>query len=220
MGTEPEIPDCKKYIRYPREPEWRKNMNHTQMRTFVLTALFIAMILLLGYTPIGMIPLGFIYISLLAIPVVIGTLMLGLKTGLILGACFGIVSALKAFGITGAPSSLVAPLTAASPLLSLVMSLLPRLLVPVTAYLAHRLLKKSARTEKIAVPAAAVAGSLTNTIFYLGMMLLFYTLMGVDSAPVMSLITGTGLIAGSGEAIANALISTAVIAALQKMQHS
>ena len=193
-------------------------MNHTQMRTFVLTALFIAMILLLGYTPIGMIPLGFIYISLLAIPVVIGTIMMGLKTGMILGACFGAVSALKAFGITGAPSSLVAPLTAASPLLSLVMSFVPRLLVPVTAYLVYKLLEKGAGARKISVPAAAVAGSLTNTVFYLGMMLLFYACMGIDSAPVMGLITGTGLIAGAGEAIANALVSTAVIAALKHMK--
>ena len=154
---------------------------------------------------------------LLAIPVVIGTLMMGLKTGMILGVCFGAVSALKAFGITGAPSSLVAPLTAASPLLSLVMSFAPRLLVPAAAYLVYRLLE-GGRMDRAAVPAAAVVGSLTNTVFYLGLMLLFYAFTGIDSAPVMGVITGTGLIAGAGEAIANALVSTAVIAALKHLK--
>ena len=71
-----------------------------------LTALFIALVLVFGLTPIGMIPLGFINISLLGIPVVVGTLVLGLKTGLLLGACFGSISALSAFGIYGTPSTL------------------------------------------------------------------------------------------------------------------
>ena len=70
-------------------------MNHNRMFRIVITALFIALIFLLGMTPVGMIPLGFINISILAVPVVIGTLILGLKTGLILGACFGTISALS-----------------------------------------------------------------------------------------------------------------------------
>ena len=67
-------------------------------RELVQTAIFVALILLLGLTPIGMIPLGFINLSLLGIPVVIGTLLLGLRRGLLLGLCFGAVSAMKAFG--------------------------------------------------------------------------------------------------------------------------
>ena len=97
-------------------------MNTKQL---VLTALFIALILLFGLTPIGMIPLGFINISLLGVPVVIGTLVLGLKTGLLLGFCFGTVSALSAFGIYGTPSALAAALVAASPLLAALMCYVP-----------------------------------------------------------------------------------------------
>lgn len=39
----------------------------------VLTALFVALILLLGFTPLGLIPLGFINVTILCVPVIIGT---------------------------------------------------------------------------------------------------------------------------------------------------
>ena len=193
-------------------------MNHEQMRAFVLAALFIALILLLGLTPVGMIPLGFINISLLAVPVVIGTLVLGLKKGLLLGLCFGAISALSAFGIYGTPSALAAALVAASPLMAALMCFVPRLLIPVIAWAVYALTgRRQARCIR-AVPFAAAAGSLTNTVFYLGLMLLFYVLAGINSEKVLALIGGTGLIAGSLEAVANALVSTAVMAALWKVK--
>ena len=74
------------------------------------------------------------------------------------------------------------------------------------------------RREAVAV--AATVGSLTNTVFYLGMMLLFYIIMGINSEKVLSLIGGTGLIAGTLEAVVNAWISTPVMMALWKLNNS
>ena len=193
-------------------------MNHNQMFRFVLTALFIALILLLGLTPVGMIPLGFINISILGVPVVIGTLILGLKTGLLLGACFGTISALSAFGIYGTPSALAGTLVAANPVLAAIMCYAPRLLVPVVAWCVYKLISSKGK-GRLAITASAVAGSLTNTVFYLGLMLLFYIIMGINSERVLTLIGGTGLIAGSLEAVANALITTPVVLALRKLEH-
>ena len=193
-------------------------MNHNQMFRFVLTALFIALILLLGLTPVGMIPLGFINISILGVPVVIGTFILGLKTGLLLGACFGTISALSAFGIYGTPSALAGTLVAANPVLAAVMCYAPRLLVPVMAWCVHKAVSSRGK-GKLAITASAVAGSLTTTVFYLGLMLLFYIIMGINSERVLTLIGGTGLIAGSLEAVANALITTPVVLALRKLEH-
>ena len=192
-------------------------MKHDKMRGFVLTALFIALVLLLGLTPVGMIPLGFMNISILGVPVVIGTLFLGWRTGLVLGACFGTVSALSCFGIYGTPSALAGALAAASPVLALVMCFVPRLLIPLLTHAAYRLASRGEAKKKRAVPVAAAVGSLTNTVFYLGLMLLFYVIMGINSEKVLALIGGTGLIAGSLEAVANALISTAVLTALWKL---
>ena len=189
-------------------------MNHNQTLHLVLTALFIALVLLLGLTPIGLIPLGFINVTVLCVPVIVGTLLLGLKTGLVLGLCFGSVSALSAFGIYGTPSALAGALVAASPVLAAIMCFAPRLMVPVVAHLVYKLVSKGEPAKKRAVPFAAVAGSLTNTVLYLGMMLLFYVLMGINSEGVLALIGGAGLIAGTSEAVVAALIATPVLAAL------
>lgn len=193
-------------------------MNHGQMRTFVLTALFLALVLLLGLTPIGLIPLGFINVTILCVPVIVGTLLLGLKAGLVLGFCFGGVSALSAFGIYGTPSALAGALVAASPVLAAVMCFVPRLMVPVVAHVVYGAVSRGERARSRAVLLAAIAGSLTNTVLYLGLMLLFYIIMGINSEKVLALIGGTGLIAGSLEALVAALISTPVLAALWKIQ--
>ena len=193
-------------------------MRHNNTRHLVLTALFVAMILLLGFTPIGLIPLGFINITILCVPVVIGTIVLGLKTGIVLGFCFGTVSALSAFGIMGTPSSLAATLVAANPFLALVMCYVPRLLVPITVHLVHKLVSRSKPIARMALPASAAAGSLCNTVFYLGLMLLFYVMMGIEYANLLALIGGTGLIAGAAEAVAAAVISTPVVGALRKIR--
>lgn len=196
----------------------KSTLSHDRIVHLVQTALFIAFILLLGLTPVGLIRLGFINVTLLCIPVVAGTLFLGLRTGLVLGFCFGTISALSAFGITGAPSTLVAALLAKSPLLVAIMCYVPRLMVPVVAHFTYGLIAKGQPEKSRAVPFAAAAGSLTNTVLYLGMMLLFYVMMGIDSQSVLALIGGTGLIAGSAEAIVAALISTPVLAALWQVR--
>ena len=193
-------------------------MNDKRTHNLVLTALFVALVLLLGLTPVGMIPLGFINISILCTPVVVGTLLLGLKQGLVLGFCFGGVSALSAFGLYGTPSALAGALVAASPVLAAVMCFLPRLLVPVVAHRVYRALSRGDAARRRAVPFAAAAGALTNTVLYLGLMLLFYVILGINSEKVLALIGGTGLIAGSLEAAFAALISTPVLAALWKVQ--
>jgi len=190
----------------------------TNTARMTLTALFIALVLLFGLTPIGLIPLGFINVTILCVPVIVGTLLLGLKAGLVLGGCFGAVSALSAFGIWGTPSSLAAALVAASPALALIMCFLPRLMVPVVTFFTYKLFAGGRRASGKAVPVAAIAGSLTNTVLYLGLMLLFYVIMGINSEKVLALIGGTGLIAGSAEAIVAAVISSPVLAALWKIK--
>jgi uncharacterized membrane protein len=182
----------------------------------VLTAIFIGLIILLGRTPLGLIPLGFINVTILCIPVIVGTFLLGLKTGLVLGACFGLMSAFSAFGQS--PSALAAALVAANPFLAIVMCFLPRLLVPVVSHTAyHAIMKRSARLTA-ALPVAAALGSLTNTVLYLSMMLLFYVLVGLDTPGVLAVIGGTGLIAGGSEAAVAAILVTPITVALLRVR--
>ena len=180
-------------------------------------ALLIALVFLFGITPIGLIPLGFINITVLCVPVIIGTLTLGLKTGLLLGFCFGTASTMSMVGVAlTPPSALASALFAASPVLAFVMCYVPRLLVPFVSWMIYRTIDKTCKSATIAVSVSAALGSLTNTIFYLGLMLLFYYISGLDTKSILALIAGTGFIAGGCEAIAAALISVPVIKALYK----
>lgn len=198
-------------------------MNNT--RRLVVTALFVALILLLGLTPLGLIPLGFINVTILCVPVIAGTIFLGLRKGMILGFCFGLVSTLSAFGLSPLtpPSALASALVAAEPagpLLVILMCFIPRLAVPAVSYGVFKLVSRGDRHSKRALPFAAAAGSLSNTILYLGLMLIFYCVTGLNSAQVLALIGGTGLIAGLSEAAVAAVICTPVVYALWKVQRT
>ena len=191
-------------------------LNKTNRLT--LTALFVALILLFG-PPIklGYFSLSVINVTILCVPVIIGTLLLGLRTGLLLGFFFGLLSTLSAFGIMDTPSTLAATLVAANPALAIIMCFLPRLMVPTVAHFVYILFSSGKRASAKAVPYAAICGSLTNTILYLGLMLLFYVIMGINSENVLKIIGTTSLLAGSLEAIIAALISTPILTALWKV---
>ena len=180
---------------------------------FTWTAILAALVALLGMTPLGLIPLGFINVTILCVPVVLGTLLLGLKTGLILGGVFGAISTARMFI---GPSALVAPLLGANTVLAVIMCILPRLLIPVAAHLSHLALLRG-RTSRLAPALASAFGSLTNTVFYLGLMLVFYHVAGLDSTAVQALILGTGLIAGTSEAVVAALLVPPILIAIKKM---
>ena len=192
---------------------------HNSTYRLVLTALFVALVILFGLTPVGLISLGFINVTLLCIPVIAGTLILGLKTGLLLGACFGLVSFLSMLGVSlTPPSSLAATLFSANGFLAAVMCFVPRLAVPVAAWSIYKLAAKKEERSRRALPFAAAAGSIANTILYLGMMLLFYVLCGLDASAILGLIAGTGAIAGVSEAVVAAVVVTPVVAAIWKIQ--
>ena len=188
-------------------------MNHKQIKRITVKGFFIALVALLGLTPLGLIPLGFINITILCIPVVTGTLLMGLPTGLLLGFVFGTVSMMSMLGMSMTPPSLLAgTLLAKSPLLAILMCYVPRLLVPVVAHVMY----KSLSPRMMASPIASALASLTNTVLYLGMMWFFYTITSLDTSRVVTIILGTGLLGGSMEALAAALLVPPIVAAVRK----
>lgn len=187
-------------------------MQRNQMKNLVLLALFVALIFLLGQTPLGLIPLGWCNVTLLVIPVAVGTIYMGLKYGLILGLAFGATSFVSALI---KPSVLVSTLMGASPVLTMVMTFVPRLCIPLVIWGMYTLLR--GRQKHMAVAVAAACGSLTNTILYLGLMLLFYVLCGIDNTAVLTAIGATAGGAGPCEAIAAALICPPILTALWKV---
>ena len=109
-------------------------------------------------------------------------------------------------------------LMAESPFEVVLMCLIPRLMLPVVVHLVHRAFaRKSDKMGKVGIGVAAAAGSLTNTILYLGIMLLLFVVNGLESAKVLAVIGGTGAIAGSLEAVAAALICYPIILAVSSI---
>ena len=188
--------------------------NRKQLTDFVLLSLFVGLIFLLGLTPLGLIPLGVINVTLLCIPVAVGTIYMGWKRGLLLGLAFGATSFVSAMFIK--PSALVQPLMAANMFYMIVMTSVPRLCVPLVIWGVYTLLS---RVQKhVAVAVAAACGSLTNTILYLGSMLLFYKLCGIDNTTVLTTIAAVAGGAGPAEAIAAAVICPPIVAAISKIR--
>ena len=184
-------------------------MRNEKLFKQVLTALFVALTLMLGLTPLGLIPLGPINLTILHIPVIIGTIFLGLRAGLVLGACFGVAGA--------AQSGLALLVVTANPFLAVCMCMIPRLLIPVTTHLVYRALR--GKGEKRAIACAAVAGSLTNTVLYLGIMYLLFVTLHLDVQRWMNaILTVTALVGAFGEAPVAALIATPVTVALHRQK--
>ena len=190
------------------------NTQSTNLVRLLTLTMLAALIFLMGQTPIGLIPLGFCNVTLLVIPVAVGTLFMGLNSGLILGLFFGATSFLSALL---RPSTLVATLMGESPLLVVVMTFVPRLMVPIVIHFVYKLMAH--KLDKTGLAVASACGSLTNTVLYLGLMLLFYVMCGIDNTAVLTAIGATAGGAGPLEAVAAALIAPPIVLALRKALH-
>ena len=193
-------------------------------RKFVTIALLVAVCLLLGLTPIGYIPIPPIEITLLAIPVIIGVMTEGLGAGLVLGFFFGLTSFLQIF-IKPTPFSQL--LFALSPLKTVILVFVPRMLVPVTAWLVHKAITGESKARRgAAVGIGAFAGSLTNTVLFLGALyLLFLPEIGELSAAfgttpelLAGVLAGIGAVNGLPEAAVAVLLCIPIVAALRKLR--
>ncbi len=139
-------------------------MNKSKIKNYdiAILGLLTAIMLILGLTPFGTISFGAISITIAHIPILVATLLLGLKEGLILGLIFGVFSMTKAFV---APVGLLDPLFQ-NPLISIA----PRLMIPI---MTHLMAKTTAGLSKnLSATLSVIVGNLSNTFFvYLSMYL-------------------------------------------------
>jgi uncharacterized membrane protein len=135
------------------------------IRQIVVAGLMGAITIVLGVTRLGFIgpfpPLILVSATILQIPAIIGAVLEGPLVGLLIGLIFGLSSWLQA--PTEAP-----PVNTwfSNPLVSI----LPRLFIGVTAAYTYRALRNS--SEWLALAAAAVVGTLTNTVLVVGALVL------------------------------------------------
>ena len=88
-------------------------------------AVLAAIVVLMAFTPIGYLRLGAVETTFIMIPVAVGAIALGEKSGAFLGLVFGISSFIQCFGI----SPFGAALLQINPIFTFIMCLVPRILM-------------------------------------------------------------------------------------------
>ncbi len=186
----------------------------------VQVALFSAIIIILAFTPfLGYIPLGFTRATIIHIPVILGSIMLGPKKGSVLGFVFGMTSLINNTMNPTVTSFVFSPFYSLGEVNggigSLIICLLPRTLVGVTPYYVytwiHRLLKDKTGSITIALGAAGITGALTNTLLVMNLIFVFFqdayaSANGIASEAVYGFILSIIGINGIPEAIVAAVI--------------
>jgi uncharacterized membrane protein len=201
---------------------------NSKTRKLTITSLLAAICFVLGLTPVGYIPIPPISMTLLCLPVIIGTITEGLGVGLLLSLVFGITSFFKAIGLTMVPDPLGTYLLQISTIRTLVVIFIPRLLIPVTTWLVYRLIIGEVnRRQKVATGVAAFVGSMTNTVFFLGTMYLLFlpeidtVAAGFETTPdlLLGVLAALGAINGLPEAAVAVLLCVPIVWALTKSKN-
>ncbi len=185
-------------------------------KDLTIIGITLAILIIMAYTPLGMIPMTPVSWSIAHAPIIIIAIVKGPVIGLIVGALFGVMTLIKAVTMPAGPLDLL--------FLNPLVSILPRALIGLGAYYAYKLFSKL--NSVFAIAFGAAVGSLINTVGCLGMIYLLYfnevvkSAIAVPDSPFASVealmwfIFTTG---GLPEMIVCTVISVIVIKALKKV---
>lgn len=204
--------------------------NKEMLKELVLTSLFAAIIIIMAFTPLGYIPLGFINATIIQIPVIIGALFCGPKKGAFLGFLFGLTSFLKNTFMPATASAFVfSPVLAANMfgvkgvLCSSFICFVPRILVGVVPYFVYIGLRKICKFKTVNFAVAGVLGAFVNTVLVMGSIFVLYrdayaTAQNMATSAVLAAIGTTISFNGVIEAVLSGFIVSAVGLVLVKIK--
>ena len=205
----------------------------TKTRKLAVTGMMTAIMIVMGTTPLGFIPIGPFKITIMHLPVIIGAILEGPVVGLVLGLFFGLFSLYQA---------VTAP-TILSPLfMDPLVSVLPRMIIGLTSYYAYAGIERLFRNRNLSpLPLNAQDGrckrffkrtanllrtntnSLSNTVLVLGAIYLLHAasyaeLMGIKPAVVSATLISTAVVNGVPECLTAIVVTTAVVLAVKKIK--
>ena len=196
-----------------------------KIHRITLTALLVAIIFLLAFMPLGYLVIGPIAATTIQMPVVIGAVLMGPVTGLVLGAFFGLSAIVKVLTMPGADPFATMALTY-SPLAYITVCMGSRILMGWLAGLLGAGLRKipalGGKRSVIRYGIVGFGGSLMNTVFYLGLLWLLAreviaTAYNVDVSGVGTIVMTTAVTAGLPEAAVSCIVVGAVCRALEAL---
>ena len=147
-------------------------MKKLSIRSFVVLALLIAILLLMSMTPLGYLNIGPLAVTLNVVPLAVAAVALGPVGGLICGCVFGLTSFLQCLGVGGS-SAMGVMLFSINPFLAFVQRFVPRALDGLLLGWIYRGLSKKAKPYV----ACAITGFLSaflNTLFFMTALLVLF----------------------------------------------
>lgn len=187
--------------------------NRKKLQNLVGTALLMAIVLVLGITGLGILPLTPLGVTILQIPVIIAALAYGLRSGLTVGACFGLWSLYRAY---------TAPTPFNVPLMNPLIAIVPRMLIALVVWLLARAMQYKEKPSWGKSAVLGASGSLANTIVVLSLMGIFYgsvveNMLRISGSGFLLALVAFGAASGIPEAIASAFFVAVVMSAFSKL---
>lgn len=191
----------------------RKRFNTTY---FVQLAALEAILILMAFTPLGYFRTATLSVTLLAIPVATGAVVLGPAAGAVLGATFGITSLLQCFGMEPFGTALFG----FNPIGTIFVCLVPRTLMGWLCAVLYKGFVKVKCNKKVAVVLGCLSAPVFNTIFFVSTLVIIFYQYLIDDMNMKNLatiLTTFVTINGLIEAVVCTIIGSAVVTALQKV---
>jgi len=198
-------------------------------RHMVQTAIFGVIIVIMAFTPfLGYIPLGFTRATIIHIPVILASLLMGPKTGALLGLLFGLTSFINNTVNPTVTSFVFTPFYSlgeySGGIGSLIICFVPRILIGVVPFYVYRLIRKLSKNNgvsSVGLVAAGLSGALTNTLLVMNLIFVFFrndyaAANGVTVKAVYGFILSIIGINGVPEAIVAAVITLVLGKTLMK----
>ena len=192
-------------------------------RYMAMLAMLCGVLLVMGMTGIGFIPLPVIKATTMHIPVILGAILLGPKAGAMLGAVFGLCSIWANTTTPGLLSFAFSPFMTTEGLVGVVKSLWIalgcRILFGTLAGWLWFFFRQLFKNEYAALPVTAAIATICHTLLVMGSIYVLLTQQyaaakNVAISAVFGLIMGTVTASGIPEAIAAAILVTVIGKAL------
>lgn len=209
-----------------QQEELNMKKGTTDIRYMVTLAMFCAVLVVMGMTGIGFIPLPVIKATTMHIPVIIGAIMLGPVGGAVLGTVFGFCSIWANTTSPGILSFAFSPFMTNEGIVGVFKSLWIamgcRILFGYLAGWLWKASKKLFKKDLVALPVTAAVATVTHTLLVMGSIYILLAqqyAMAKDVAysAVFGLIMGTVTASGIPEAVAAAILVTMICVALFKI---
>lgn len=200
--------------------------NKTNIHYMATLAMLCGILMVMGMTGIGFIPLPVIKATTMHIPVILGAVLLGPAAGGVLGAVFGFCSIWANTVTPGLLSFAFSPFMTnegfAGVIKSLWIALGCRIVFGILAGLIWKGMKRLLKSDYAALPVTAAISTIIHTLLVMGSIYLllaqqYAAAKNVAFTAVFGLVMGTVTASGIPEAIAAAILVTVIGKALLRL---